>query len=157
MDSLRQDTGMFQHEITREQIRCRPIIDPKQDLERIDMYSLLTKHFFKATLRGQILSLWKKRHDEARLEQYRTALRSGHVAITRRLTKREAYRLETMQVPIPPEFAPVSKSKQKKTISDPDAVRLSHRQVERLQSLGVKCPPEMLPLRRKKTSRKELS
>jgi hypothetical protein len=114
-------------------------------------YLLLTAHFFKATLKGQINSLWKKRGIPARIEEYKKALLNGHCKIDQPLNKGQVKRMTIMGIEVPEEFKPVKKPILKeKRVVDPNAVRLTNKQVKKLQSLGVEVPSEMLPLRSRK-------
>ncbi len=111
-------------------------------------YKFLTGHFFKATIKGQINSLWKSRDNLDRIAEYKKALEAGHCKFGP-VTKKQADRLASFGVTVPAEYLPVKKARK------PREIRLTARQVERLASFGITCPEEMRPLPKKEKNTPE--
>ena len=115
-------------------------------------YKTLTAHFFKATQKGQIASLWKRKDIPNRIEEYKRALSAGHCTLSQPLNRGQALRMEQMGIVVPENLKPVLKVKKVRVPRalrvprNPDDVRLTHKQVNRLLSFGVTTPAEMMPI-----------
>lgn len=113
-------------------------------------YKFLTAHFFKGSQKGQINSLWKKKENLERIEEYKKALAAGHVKLDQPLNRGQVKRMEAMGLTVPDNLRPPKKEKAPRvprTPRDPNDIRLNHKQVARLQALGVTVPAEMMPIR----------
>jgi hypothetical protein len=118
-----------------------------EPVKQENTFKFLTGHFFKGTVKGQILSIWKKRTITDRVQEYKQTLEKGLCKLEL-LTKIQYARLAEMGVPVPEEYKPVKKTKSL------DNVKLTVKQVARLETFGIKCPEEMSPLPRKPRTKK---